>query len=280
MKYIGAHVSAAGGVENAPLNAQRIGANAFALFTKNQKQWAAPPLTAEHVLTFQANLAATGILPRHVLPHDSYLINVGHPEPELWEKSTRALREELERVEALGLDLLNFHPGTSLGVGSDDECLARIATAIDRIHAETARATLVLENTAGQGSAVGWRFEQLAGIVGRVKDRSRVGVCLDTCHLFAAGYDLRSREAYEATMAEFDRLIGFSFLRGVHLNDAKVPFASRKDRHDCIGRGTIGLDAFSFLMNDPRFDDVPLVLETIDESRWPEEIALLRGMMA
>ena len=278
MKYVGAHVSAAGGVENAPLNARAIGARAFALFTKNQKQWRARPLEAEGIAAFKRNLAAAGIAPRHVLPHDSYLINLGHPDPEKREKSVLALLDEARRAEQLGLHYLNFHPGSHLGTGSEEECLQRIAAGMRRILAETEGVALLVEGTAGQGNHVGHRFEHLARILELVGDPGRSGVCLDTCHLFAAGYDLRSAEAYEATMARFHSVVGLPFLRAAHLNDAKAELGSRVDRHDSIGKGKLGLEAFRLLMNDPRFDDKPLILETIDEGLWPAEIELLYSL--
>jgi deoxyribonuclease-4 len=278
MKFVGAHVSAAGGVENAPLNATKIGARAFALFTKNQKQWQAKPLSAESVSAFKKNLAAAGIAPRHVLPHDSYLINIGHPDREKRKKSVMALLDEARRAERLGLPFLNFHPGSHLGLLSDDQCLDFIAAGMKTILGETGSVGLLIEATSGQGGNVGYRFEHLARILERVHEPRRSGVCLDTCHIFAAGYDLRTPEAYEKSMRLFDRIVGRSFLRAAHLNDAKVELGSRKDRHDSIGRGKLGLEAFRLLMNDPRFDGLPLVLETIDDRLWPDEIQLLYSL--
>ena len=278
-KFIGAHVSSAGGVENAPLNAQKIGARAFALFTKNQKQWQAKPLTAESIAAFKRNLAASGISPRHVLPHDSYLINLGHPDPEKREKSVAALLDEARRAEQLGLPYLNFHPGSHLGALAEEECLDIIARGMKRVLAETESVGLLVENTSGQGNNVGYRFEHLARILERVALPKRTGVCLDSCHMFAAGYDIRTAEVYEKSMRRFDSVVGRRSLRAAHLNDAKVELSSRKDRHDSIGRGKLGLEAFRLLMNDPRFDDLPLVLETIDESLWPAEIKLLYSLV-
>ncbi len=280
MKFVGAHVSAAGGVENAPLNARRIGARSFALFTKNQKQWRAKPLTVESIAAFKKNLAASGIAPRHVLPHDSYLINLGHPDAAKRKQSVLALLEEALRVEQLGLPYLNFHPGSHLGELNDEQCLDNVADGMRTILSETSKVGLLVEGTSGQGNHVGHRFEHLARILERVDAAERSGVCLDTCHLFAAGYDLRSAEAYEATMGSFDAIIGRRFLRGAHLNDAKAELGSRKDRHDSIGKGKLGLEAFRLLMNDPRFDDLPLILETVDESLWPAEIELLYSLVA
>lgn len=274
-KYVGAHVSAAGGVENAPLNAAAIGANAFALFTKNQRQWVAKPLSEHSIAAFRANLERVGIRAEHVLPHDSYLINLGHPEPEGLAKSRAAFLDEMQRCAQLGLRYLNFHPGAHLGKISETECLARVAESIDLALAEVPDVVAVIEITAGQGSNVGYSFEHLAQIIDRVQDKTRVGVCLDTCHMFAAGYDLRTWEACDAVFTEFDRTVGFRYLRGMHLNGSKAKLGSRVDRHHSLEQGELGLEVFRYIMNDPRFDDIPMVLETIDESLWPEEIRLL-----
>ena len=279
MKYIGAHVSIAGGVHNAPLNAKKIGATAFGLFTKNQRQWRAKPLGAEEVRLFAENCRAGGYTPRQILPHDSYLINLGHPEPEGLKQSRAAFVEEMRRCEQLGLAYLNFHPGSHLNLISEAACLARISESINLALAETGGVTAVIENTAGQGTNLGHRFEHLAAIIDGVRDRSRVGVCLDTCHSYAAGYDLVTPAGYAAALERFDAVVGFAFLRGVHLNDGKKAFGSRVDRHERIGEGTLGLDAFRRIMQDPRFDGIPMILETPDESRWAEEIRLLKGML-
>jgi deoxyribonuclease-4 len=278
MKFIGAHVSAAGGVQNAPLNAQRIGARAFALFTKNQRQWQAKPLAQEIVSEFQRNLTQVGIAPEHVLPHDSYLINLGHPDPAGLAKSRRAFVEEMQRCEQLGLKLLNFHPGATLRKISEEQALQRVAESINIALAETSGVTAVIENTAGQGSTLGYRFEQLAAIIEGVEDKQRVGVCLDTCHTFVAGYDLRSEAACEVTFEEFDRVVGFRYLRGMHLNDSKPPLGARVDRHQSLGKGELGWTVFRYIMGDKRFDDMPLILETIDESLWAQEILELYRM--
>ena len=275
MKFFGAHVSASGGVENAPRNATEIGATAFALFTKNQRQWRSAPLTASSIEAFGRELSAAGIDPRHVLPHDSYLINLGHPEEEGLVRSREAFIDEMQRCEQLGLDRLNFHPGSHLKKISTEECLDRVAESINIALRATRGVTAVIENTAGQGSNVGFAFWQLKRIIDGVEDRSRVGVCLDTCHSFAAGYDLSSELACERTFEEFDREVGFEYLRGVHLNDALRPLGSRIDRHTPLGEGQIGWDCFRFIARDSRFDDLPLILETPDESRWAEEIAIL-----
>ena len=292
-KYVGAHVSASGGVENAPINAQKLGAKAFALFTKNQRQWVAKPLTMQSIDEFKINLKEAGILPEHVLPHDSYLINLGHPEEEKLEKSRAAFIDELERCEQLGLKLLNFHPGSHLQkIAKRDpnyeellekaeyECLDVIAESMNLAIEATkgSDVVLVIENTAGQGSNLGYKFEHLGYIIDKIEDKSRVGVCLDTCHTFTGGYDLRTREAYDKTMDDFEKIVGFEYLKGMHINDSKVKFASRVDRHQSIGKGEIGLDAFKFIMNDDRMDNMPLILETIDESIWKEEIELLYSL--
>lgn len=277
-KFVGAHVSASGGVFNAPLNAMAIGAKAFALFTKNQKQWAAKPLDDETIGLFKDNLAKSGILPKHVLPHDSYLINLGHPEEDKRQKSLEAFIDETRRCAQLGLDRLNFHPGSHLKQISEEECIDRIASSMNETLSVTNGVTLVIENTAGQGSNLGWRFEHLSAIIERIEDKSRVGVCIDTCHMFTAGYDIRSRAAYDATWKEFDTIVGFKYLKGMHINDSKPDLGSHVDRHDSIGKGKIGVEPFGFIMNDPRMDDIPLVLETIDETIWAQEIALLYSL--
>ena len=275
MKYVGAHTSASGGVTNAVLNAEKIGAKAFALFTKNQKRWDAKPLDTKTIDSFKEALHGSGISPKHVLPHDSYLINLGHPEDEKRAKSMEAFLDEVQRCSLLGLDRLNFHPGSHLKQISEDECMARISEAMNITLDKTSGVSLVLENTAGQGSNLGWKFEHLAQIIDKIEDKSRVGVCIDTCHMFTAGYDIRTREAYDITMAQFENIVGFQYLKGMHINDSKPELGSHVDRHDSLGKGKIGLDAFRFIMNDERMDDIPLILETIDETIWADEIKLL-----
>ncbi|WP_129649041.1 deoxyribonuclease IV [Bacteroides salyersiae] len=276
MKYIGAHVSASGGVESAPVNAHKIGANAFALFTKNQRQWVSKPLTEESIRLFKENCAKYDFQPEYILPHDSYLINLGHPEPEGLEKSRAAFLDEMQRCEQLGLKLLNFHPGSHLNKISVEDCLSLIAESINITLEKTKEVTAVIENTAGQGSNLGNEFWHLKYIIDRVEDKTRVGVCLDTCHTFTAGYDLL--EDYEKVFNEFEEVVGFQYLRAMHLNDSKKALGSRVDRHDSIGKGFIGFPFFEKLMRDPRFDNMPLILETIDETLWPQEIAWLREL--
>ena len=278
MKYIGAHVSAAGGVENAPANAHGIGATGFALFTKNQRQWVAAPLTAAQIDAFRTACDQYGYTPAQILPHDSYLINLGHPEREALEKSRAAFLDEMQRCEALGLDRLNFHPGSHLQKISPERSLDLIAESINIALDKTRGVTAVIENTAGQGSNLGFAFEHLAYLIERVEDKSRVGVCIDTCHAFAAGYDLRTAEACDKTFAELERVVGFEYLKGMHLNDAMKILGSHVDRHTPLGEGMIGMECFRYIMQDARFDGIPLILETPDEQRWPEEIALLKSL--
>jgi deoxyribonuclease-4 len=278
-KYIGAHVSASGGVENAPLNAKEIGATAFALFTKNQRQWVAKPLTSEGIEAFKQNCKDAGFEPHQILPHDSYLINLGNPDSEPLEKSKAAFLDEIQRCEQLGLDRLNFHPGGHLNKSTDEECIQLIADSVNQVLDQTEGVIAVIENTAGQGSHLGYTFEQIAQMIERVKDKSRIGVCIDTCHAFTAGYELRTREAFEETFDSFGKLIGFEFLKGMHLNDSKKDLGTRVDRHDSLGKGFLGLDPFKWIMADDRFNGIPLVLETPNDSNWVEEIKLLKSFI-
>lgn len=275
MKYIGAHVSAAGGVENAPVRADRIGAKAFALFTKNQRRWEGPPLSEENIEGFNEKCRELGYSMDHVMPHDSYLINLGHPEKENLEKSRNAFLDEMQRCEQLGIRLLNFHPGNHLGKIGENECLAIIADSINWALEKTKGVAAVIENTAGQGNDLGFKFGQIAEIIDGVEDKSRVGVCIDTCHAFAAGYDLATPEGYRSMCDEFGATIGWEYLKGVHLNDSKKELGSRVDRHENIGKGKIGLEGFKLIMRDDRFDDIPMILETPNTDIWPEEIELL-----
>ncbi|WP_372741492.1 deoxyribonuclease IV [Neptunomonas sp.] len=275
--YIGAHVSAAGGVENAPLNAEKIGANAFAFFTKNQRRWDAKPLTTKSIAVFKERCASLGFSAEQILPHDSYLINLGHPEKDALTKSRLAFIDEISRCQQLGLKYLNFHPGSHLRVLSETECLQRIAGSINLAIAETDDVVAVIETTAGQGSNLGYNFAQIAEIIDAVTDKSRVGVCIDTCHIFAAGYPLTTQLECQQTFKEFADLVGFKYLCAMHLNDSKAALGARVDRHHSLGKGEIGLEVFRYIMQDDRFRGVPLVLETIDETVWAEEIQMLRG---
>lgn len=275
MKRVGAHVSASGGVQNAPLNAQEIGAKAFALFTKNQRQWYAKPYDTETINEFHNNMEKTGFKPEHVLPHDSYLINLGSPDTEKRKKSLDSLIDELTRCHQLGLLYLNTHPGSHLKEVTEKKCFTIIADSVNKALEKTKGVAVVLETTAGQGSNVGYTFEHLAQIIDKIEDKSRIGICFDTCHAFAAGYDLRTQSSCEKIFSELDNVVGLKYLKGIHLNDAKSEFSSHVDRHHSIGKGTLGLEVFKFLMNDPRFEEIPMILETIDAGIWEKEIKLL-----
>ncbi len=275
MKYVGAHVSAAGGVENAPLNASEIGAKAFALFTKNQRQWAAKPLSKESIKAFRDNCERLGYKPFQILPHDSYLINLGHPEKDGLDRSRSAFLDEMQRCEQLGLDRLNFHPGSHLNKTSEEKCLKTIAESVNIALDKTRGVAAVIENTAGQGTNLGHTFEQINFIIDHIEDTERVGVCIDTAHAYSAGYDLRTPEGYEKSFKEFDRIIGFGMLKGMHINDSKKEIGTRVDRHNPIGEGTLGEQVFVRIMNDSRFDGIPIILETPEPERWKEEIAFL-----
>lgn len=279
MKYVGAHVSASGGVFNAPINAMAIGAKAFALFTKNQRQWTAKPLETKDIDRWFKELEKSKIQTKHILPHDSYLINLGHPEVDARAKSFDGFVHEIQRCEILKLDRLNFHPGSHLRKISEEECLNNIAESMNRAIDITKDVKLVIENTAGQGSNLGYKFEHLAYIIDKIEDKSRVGVCIDTCHMFTAGYDIRTKEAYDKTWNEFDSIVGRKYLMGMHINDSKPDLGSRVDRHDSLGVGKIGWNAFKFIMNDDRMDDIPLVLETINEEIWAQEIQALYDLV-
>ena len=279
MKWVGAHVSTAGGVENAPLNARKIEARAFALFTRNQRQWKARPLKEESVHLFKLHCRDSGFRPEQILPHDSYLINLGSPEAAMLKKSRSAFFEELQRCHHLGLKYLIFHPGSHRGMVAEKECLNTIAVSVNRALDRVPDVMAVLENTAGQGSNVGYCFEHLAFIIEQIRDKNRIGICLDTCHAFASGYDLRTYEGYTRTMEQFDRIIGFDFLKGMHLNDARSGFSSRIDRHHNLGQGELGWEPFRFIMNDSRLDDMPLILETNDNDLWAEEIRSLYALI-
>ncbi|GAA5520677.1 deoxyribonuclease IV [Aliifodinibius salicampi] len=280
MKYIGAHVSAAGGVENAPKRAYEIGATAFALFTKNQRRWEGPPLTRENIEGFKKNCEKYGYSMNQVMPHDSYLINLGHPEQDKLEKSRNAFLDEMQRCEQLGIELLNFHPGSHLNKVSVEECLNRNAESINWTLDQTKGVTAVIETTAGQGTNTGFTFEHLAAIIDGVEDKSRVGVCIDSCHVFAAGYDLSTEEGYQQMFKEFEEIVGFEYLKGIHLNDSKKELGSQVDRHDNIGEGKIGLNSFKLMMQDERLNEIPMILETPNTERWPQEIEMLKEFEA
>ena len=278
MKYIGAHVSASGGISNAILNAEAIGANAFALFTRNQRSWVSKPLAQDEIHTFRTLLSERGFEARYVLPHDSYLINLGSPDEDTLAKSRAAFLDEMRRAQQLGLTMLNFHPGSHLNKISEEECLDQIAREINSALSQTHGVTAVIENTAGQGTNLGWRFEHIRRIIDGVDDKSRVGVCIDTCHTLAAGYDLSTELGYQFCFDEFESIIGMGYLRAIHLNDSKKSSGSHVDRHETLGNGFLGKDFFARFMHDSRFDDMPIILETPDPTRWKEEIAWLRSL--
>ena len=279
MKLIGAHVSASNGVSQAPINANAIGADAFALFTRNPSRWASKPISEKEAIAFKENCEKYGYTSDKILPHDSYLINLGAPEADKLEKSREAFLDEMQRCEQLGLTMLNFHPGSHLNMMPIDDCLDLIAASINITLEKTSSVKAVIENTAGQGSNLGFSFEQIAHIIDKVEDKSRVGVCIDSCHAFAAGYDLSTIDGYADTWRRFDETIGFKYLSGMHLNDTKKGLASKVDRHETLGNGVLGADFFSFLMNDPRMDNIPLILETPDMSIWPQEITWLKSLI-
>lgn len=274
--FVGAHVSASGGLYTAAENAAAIGANAFALFTKNQRQWVAKPLSYEEIQKFKESCSRHGFSPSQILPHDSYLINLGSPDGESLQKSRNAFLEEMKRCQDLGLDRLNFHPGSHLNKISVEESLARVAESINLALDKTEGVTAVIENTAGQGSNLGYMFEHLAAIIEKVEDKTRVGVCIDTCHAFAAGYDISTEAGFSGVFDEFERIIGFKYLMGMHLNDAMKPGGSKVDRHSSLGKGELGLVPFKMIMHDARFENIPLIMETPDPDLWAEEIRMLR----
>jgi len=278
MKYVGAHISASGGVENAPLNAHGIGARAFAFFTKNQKQWVAPPLTHKSIDAFRKRCDEFGFRPHQILPHDSYLINLGSPDPEGLGRARHSFIDEMSRCVQVGLDRLNFHPGSHLGKITEEQCLDLIAESVNIALEKTNGVIAVIENTAGQGTNLGYRFEHLRHIIEKVEDKSRAGVCIDTCHAYTSGYDLSTAEGFTAVFEEFDRIVGFRYLKGMHLNESKKAFGSRVDRHDSLHKGELGDEVFSLIMNDMRFDDMPLILETPEETLWAEEIRFLYSL--
>jgi len=277
MKYIGAHVSTEGGVENAPLNAHKIGATAFALFLKNQRQWVAKPLSEASISAFKKNCKQYGFGPRQILPHDGYLINIGSHDPEMLQKSRAAFLDEMHRAGQLGLVWLNFHPGSHLQKVSEEECLITIAESVNITLGKTKGVTAVLEITAGQGSNVGYSFEQLRFIIDRIEDKSRIGVCIDTAHAYSAGYNLKTPEGFDEVFRKFDEKIGFKYLCGMHINDSKKELQSRVDRHESLGKGTLGWDLFARIMKDSRFNDMPLILETPDQDIWAGEIRKLKS---
>lgn len=279
MKYIGAHVSAAGGVSTTPVEAARLGARAFALFTRNPSRWKSPAITQQEADLFRKNCTELGYTPAHILPHDSFLINLGSPDKAKLHLSRQAFLDELRRCEILGLTMLNFHPGSHLGIISEQECLSLIAQSINEALEKSTGVKAVIETTAGQGSNLGHSFEQIARIIDMIDDKSRVGVCVDTCHTFAAGYDIREKQSYDNTWQAFDNIIGFEYLSAIHLNDSKKGLASHIDRHEKIAQGALGEEFFRLLMNDSRMDNLPIILETPDPEDWGREITWLYSLI-
>lgn len=278
MKYIGAHVSAIQGVSDTPLNAHLIGARSFALFTRNPSRWTSKPITQAEADAFKENCDRYGYTPDRILPHDSFLINLGSPDPVKLERSRAAFLDELHRCSQLGLTMVNFHPGSHMREMEPEACLDLIADSLNLVLDRSEGVKAVIENTAGQGSNLGYSFEQIARIIDRVEDKTRIGVCIDTCHAYTAGYDLASADGYEKVWADFDRVIGFDYLCGMHLNDTAKALGSRVDRHAPIGTANLDLEFWKRLMCDPRFDGIPLILETPDEVIWGEEIRLLYSL--
>ena len=275
MYFVGPHVSAGGGVEQAPINAAAIGATGFGMFTKNQLQWRAPALSAANRMQFAASLKANKYTPQQVLPHAGYLINLANPDETAHAKALESFIGEVKRCEELGLLMLNLHPGSHLKKLEPMAACKLVAESVNEALRQTKGVTVVIENTAGQGACLGSTFEELAAIVAGVSDKERIGICLDTAHTFAAGFDIRTRDGLKHTLDDFDRIVGFKYLRGMHLNDSKVEFDSHVDRHESLGKGRIGWEPFKWIMKDPRFANMPLVIETPDEELWPEEIRKL-----
>jgi deoxyribonuclease-4 len=278
--YLGAHMSISGGLHLAIERALSVRSRALQIFTKNASQWKAGALSAETVETFRAAREASGL--GVVMAHDSYLINLASPDPRLLEKSITALGDELQRAERLGLPFVVSHPGAHKGDG-EAAGLARVAGSLDKVHRRHPglETRVLIETTAGQGTSLGFRFEHLAAIIEQVEEPQRLGVCLDTCHIFAAGYDIRTPETYEKTMDEFQRLVGFDRLQAIHVNDSRKDLGSRVDRHDHIGEGALGVEAFRCLMQDQRLKDIPKILETQKGPQLEEDrrnLTLLRAL--
>ncbi len=278
MYFIGSHVSIGGGVANAPINAKALGATGFGMFVKNQRQWTAAPYTEANIAAFKAQMKADCYTAAQVLPHAGYLINLANPDATAHAKSMTALMDELRRCMALGLDKLNLHPGSHLRLITSQEACERVAKSINLALSETKGVTIVIENTAGSGGNLGSVFEEIRAIIDGVEDKARVGVCLDTMHTFAAGYDIRKRDGFLKTMDHFTQTVGMKYLRGLHLNDSKVALNSHVDRHESLGAGLLGLDVFKCIMQDQRFENMPLVLETPNEEIWAKEIQQLMEM--
>jgi len=278
MKYVGAHVSAAGGIENTVVRAKILRASAFSFFVKNQLKWKSPELDQITIKKFKKACNKFSFTNKQIIPHASYLINLGNPNPDLRKKSNKSLIDEINRCNQLNIKLLNVHPGNHLNQVSEQECIQLISSSINYVLKKTTSVILVLENTAGQGTCIGYSFEHIAEIIKNIQDQSRIGVCLDTCHLFAAGYDIRTKETFEKTFLIFEKVIGFKYLKAMHLNDSKNFLNSKKDRHQNLGLGFIGKNPFSLIMKDSRFNNIPIILETIDSNLWKKEIFWLNSI--
>lgn len=278
MNYIGAHVSSAGGLEKAVFRAFQIKATTFSFFTKNQLQWVSLPLTKKNIDDFKTSCIKYNFLFEKILPHSSYLINLGHPVDALLEKSRIAFIDEINRCNLLGLRFLNFHPGSHLNKISEISCLSRISESINIALEKTENIIVVIENTAGQGTNVGYKFEHLHEIIKKVNDKSRIGICIDTCHLFASGYDLRTKVDCENTFNKLFNLIELKYLKGFHLNDSKKKINSRVDRHESLGLGKIGISVFKWIIKNKNFCSIPMVLETTNSKIWEKEINWLRSL--
>lgn len=271
MRFIGPHVSAAGSPAAAIANALSVGATGFALFVKNQRQWVGKPLPEADATAFAAAMAAAPYTACQVLPHAGYLINLANPDPKKHAKSMASFLDELHRCEVLGLDRLNLHPGSHLNQLSPEAACDRVAESINRALTETQGVTVVIENTAGQGAYLGAKPSELGRILSGVEDKTRIGFCLDTAHTFAAGYDIRTPDGWNAFLDEVDAAVGLHRLRGLHLNDSKGALGSHLDRHESLGKGFLGWELFETIARDPRMDGIPLILETPDDTLWPEE---------
>ena len=282
-KYcVGVHVSAANGLHNAIINAHELGCNSFSFFLKNQRTWNFSPIKPKTVDDFKSHMKSYKYEYQHVIPHGSYLINLGNKDAEKREKSYKTFIDDLKRCEMLDIELYNFHPGSTVGECSFDDAIYTISECINNAIEETSKVIIVIENMAGQGHVVGSKFEELAQIIERIHDKSRIGICIDTCHAFAAGYDLRTEDSFKKVFKKFDDIIGFKYLKALHLNDSKGNLGCRLDKHENLGKGKIGLECFKLIMNDKRFENIPLIIETPapanDLSIYKKEIELLYAL--
>ncbi|UVC49900.1 apurinic/apyrimidinic endonuclease [Theileria orientalis] len=280
--YVGAHVSAAGGPDASVVNSFNVLGQSFALFLKNQRSWNFKPLSPELIEKFKKNMEAFAYDPKFILPHASYLINVANPDATKRNKAFDNFLDDIKRCEKLGIKLYNFHPGSTCGLCEKAEGIKHIADCINKALDLSTGVTIVLENAAGQNNVIGSKFEDLRDIIDQVKDKTRVGVCLDTCHLFAAGFDIRTHDKFESVMKSFGDIVGLKYLKAVHLNDSKSDLASGLDRHENIGKGKLTKETFEFIMNSGYFKEIPIILETPtkegDESIYRQEIQLMYSL--